>query len=68
MVKRMRISKYEGCGNSFLVVKFESDINYKFIEYDLKNCDNLFLKTLCLPINYVEKSIKDDFDTEMRSE
>ena len=26
------------------------------IEYDLKNCDNLFLKTLCLPINYVEKS------------
>ena len=26
------------------------------IEYNLKNCDNLFLKTLCLPINYVEKS------------
>ena len=31
MVKRMRISKYEGCGNSFLIVKFENDINYKFV-------------------------------------
>jgi diaminopimelate epimerase len=27
----MRISKYEGCGNSFLIVKFENDINYKFV-------------------------------------
>lgn len=26
------------------------------IEYDLKNCDNLFLKTLCFPIDYVEKN------------
>lgn len=25
------------------------------IEYDLKNCNNNFLKTLCLPIDYVEK-------------
>lgn len=26
------------------------------IEYDLKNCENTFLKTLCFPINYVEKN------------
>lgn len=26
------------------------------IEYDLKNCNNLFLKTMCFPVNYVEKN------------
>ena len=26
------------------------------IEYDLKNCGNNFLKTLCFPVNYVEKN------------
>ena len=31
------------------------------IEYDFKNCDNLFLKTFCFPVNYVEKSdVTDD--------
>ena len=26
------------------------------IEYDLKNCNNFFLKTMCFPVNYVEKN------------
>lgn len=31
------------------------------VEYDLKNCDNNFLKTLCFPVNYVEKNdVTDD--------
>ena len=30
------------------------------IEYDLKNCENIFLKTLCFPINYVEKNDNTD--------
>ena len=30
------------------------------IEYDLKNCGNNFLKTLCFPVNYVEKNDSTD--------
>lgn len=30
------------------------------IEYDLKNCNNTFLKTMCFPVHYVEKNDNTD--------